>query len=68
MAVRFLFNLSITNVDVGRWTSTKWAKKPANRKNVGIRHAWMKSNTTNSRMDWSSSAGQKYSISAIREK
>ena len=63
-----LVSLSRTKTDVERRSSTRWAKKPASRKNVGIRHTWMKSNTRNSRMDWSSSAGQTASNSAIREK
>ena len=61
-----LLSLSRMNIDVGRRSSTKWAKKPAIRKNAGIRHAWMKSNTTANRTDWSSSAGQMYSKSAMR--
>ena len=54
--------------DVERRSSTRCAKNPAIRKNVGIRHVWMKSNTSASRTDWSSSAGQTNSNPLIREK
>ncbi len=63
-----LFSLSRTKADVERRSNTRWAKNPASRKNVGIRHVWMNSNTRNSRVDWSSSAGQMDSNPAMREK
>ena len=63
-----LFSLSRTNIDVERRSNTRWAKNPASRKNTGIRHEWMKSNTRANRTDWSSSAGQMNSNSYRREK
>ena len=62
------FSLSRTNTDVALRSSARCAKKPASRKNTGIRHVWMKSNTTASSTDWSSSAGQVCSKPYVREK
>ena len=63
-----LRSLSMTKVESGRRSSTRWAKNPASRKNTGIRQMWMKSNTRNSSTDWSSSAGHAASIPPRREK